>query len=241
MARRVLRLGERLGVEFSNARIVISSVIARSIERQFDRDSVLIPNGVVPGAPTLATDVLDRLGLQPGRYFLHVGRMVPEKRQLDLIRAYVMAAVPGWKLVLVGGLDSSDYCRRVQTAASQSGAVLTGFVKGRALDQLYSHAGGFVLPSTHEGLPIALLEALGFGLPTVASDIPANLEVALDASSYFHVGNLDSLTAALQRMAADPPDAAGRAERRRQIAERYDWDRIAAQTMDVYRRVLREP
>jgi glycosyltransferase involved in cell wall biosynthesis len=98
-----------------------------------------------------------------------------------------------------------------------------------------------VLPSTHEGLPIALLEALGFGLPTVASDIPANLEVALDASSYFHVGNLDSLTAALQRMAADPPDAAGRAERRRQIAERYDWDRIAAQTMDVYRRVLREP
>ena len=106
MARRVLRLGERLGVEFSNARIVISSVIARSIERQFDRDSVLIPNGVVPGAPTLATDVLDRLGLQPGRYFLHVGRMVPEKRQLDLIRAYVMAAVPGWKLVLVGGLDS---------------------------------------------------------------------------------------------------------------------------------------
>ncbi len=240
MARHVLRLGERLGVEFSNARIVISSVIARSIERQFDCDSVLIPNGVAPVAPTLATDVLDRLGLQAGRYFLHVGRMVPEKRQLDLIRAYVAAAVPGWKLVLVGGLDSTDYCRKVQDASRESGAVLTGFVRGRALDQLYSHAGGFVLPSTHEGLPIALARGTGIRFARRGKRYSRKSRGGTGCVELFPRWQREFTDRGAEAYGGQPAGRGSRAERRRIIAERYDWDRIAAQTMQVYRAVLRD-
>jgi len=235
----VLRLGERFGMRCSHARISISRVIERLIRSKYGRDCDVIPNGAVPAAPQAQSGEIERFGLQRGRYFLHVGRLVPEKRQLDLIRAYARAQVPGWKLVLVGGSGADDYCREVETAAAAAGVVLAGFQTGNALAQLYTHAGAFVLPSSHEGLPIAALEALTFGLPVLASDIPANLEIGLEASSYFGVGDIAGLAAALSRLGAAPQDDPAREARRRWVAERYDWGRIALQTQVVYERVMR--
>lgn len=115
-----------------------------------------------------------------------VSRLVPE-RHLDLIAAFKLAAIPGWKLAIVGASDHPDAMwREVLESARTSGDIIcTGLQTGQALKELYSHAGMFVLPSSHEGLPIALLEALSFGLPVIASDIPANLEVGLPEDSYF--------------------------------------------------------
>lgn len=181
-AKAILRTGERLGMLFSDARIVISDVIGQLVQRKYGRDSVRIPNGVEIPAALGDDETIRSLGLTSGRYVLTVSRMVPEKRHLDLIEAFGRAGLDGWKLALVGDLSADDaYTRQVVAAAERSpDVVLTGFQKGKALAQLYGHAGVFVLPSTHEGLPIALLEALSYGLPSVASDIPANLEVGLD-------------------------------------------------------------
>jgi glycosyltransferase involved in cell wall biosynthesis len=115
--------------------------------------------------------------------------------------------------------------------------VLTGFQKGRALDELYANAGLFVLPSSHEGLPIALLEALSFGLPVIASDIPANVEVGLPEESYFPVGDVAELAARLRKcVSPDPREAQPeRVKRLRNwVSERYDWDAITRDTLDVY-------
>jgi glycosyltransferase involved in cell wall biosynthesis len=236
----VLRTGERLGMRWSHARIAISRVIEELIRAKYQMDADLIPNGAVPPVQPSDTNELQRFGLQKGRYFLQVSRFVPEKRQLDLIAAFRRVAVPGWKLALVGGLGADEYSAKVRAEAKAAGVVLTGFQSGIPLGQLYAHAGAFVLPSSHEGLPIAMLEALSFGLPVVASNIPANLEVGLSASNYFPVGDLTVLAQRLEQLAAEPPDEAARERRRRWVLERYDWDRIAQQTFEIYNRVARE-
>ena len=111
-ARWVLRTGERMGMRYSHARIVISKVIQTLVESKYARDSTLIPNGVLVAEPRVETNHVERYGLEPGRYFLQVSRIVPEKRQLDLIRAFALAKPPGWKLALVGGLGGSNVFER---------------------------------------------------------------------------------------------------------------------------------
>ena len=238
-ARWLLRRGESLGVRFSHAQIAISRVIADLIASSYGRRAWMIPNGVPVVTLQTDTDAVVRLGLTPGRYMLQVGRMVPEKRQLDLIQAFRAAGLPGWKLALVGALDGSDYSDRVRAEASSPNIVLTGFQTGGPLQQIYSHAGFFVLPSSHEGLPIAMLEAMSYGLPVIASDIPANLEVGLPEESYFSLGGIPELAAAMKRQAEQPLLSWRRDAIRADVAARYDWGRIAGQTLDVYRALLK--
>jgi glycosyltransferase involved in cell wall biosynthesis len=187
------------------------------------------------------TEALERFGLARGKYVLLVSRLVPEKRHLDLIRGFELAQLQGWKLALVGGSDHpDDYSRALEEATQRTpGVVATGFQSGLALRELYAHAGAFVLPSSHEGLPIALLEALSFGLPVIASDIPANLEVGLPGTSYFPLGDALILAERLNNLAiCGAEDVAVRAERRAWVVERYDWQIVARQTRDVCMRVI---
>jgi glycosyltransferase involved in cell wall biosynthesis len=237
VARWVLRSGERAGMCYSHARIAISKVIADLIQAKYQRVSDLIPNGVAAPPEIAASDYVRGRGLEPGRYFLQVSRMVPEKRQLHLIEAFARARPQGWKLALVGGLDDSDYSRQVQARAAEAGVVLTGFVNGAPLGQMYSNAGAFVLPSSHEGLPIALLEALSYGLPVLASDIPANLEIGLPPESYFRTGDIEALAGKLTDMASRPDEPQTRAARRSWVLQKYRWETIASQTLGVYRRL----
>jgi glycosyltransferase involved in cell wall biosynthesis len=83
-----------------------------------------------------------------------------------------------------------------------------------------------------------MLEALSFGLPVIASDIPANQEIGLDESSYFAVGDVQDLSRALVRIMQVPQSEAAIVERRTFVAARYNWDRIAEQTLRVYEEVL---
>lgn len=236
-ARAVLRTGERFGMRYANARIAISETIARHVHSRYGVDCDRIPNGVVVREPPSAGDHVRRFGLEPERYFLQVSRIVPEKRQLDLIRAFEAAQIPGWRLALVGGQGDDPYSRSVISAAEDAGVILTGALTGEPLMQMFAHAGGFVLPSSHEGLPIALLEALSYGLPVLASDIPAHTEIALEPGAYFPCGNIQALAQGLRRLAAARRDPEAVAARRAFVGDKYDWDEIAVQTVAVYRRI----
>lgn len=236
-ARWVLRLGESLGMRFSNERIVISHTIERLVAERYRSPTTLIPNGVRPQPVARSTGILGRFRLKPGRYVLQVSRFVPEKRQLDLIDAFAAAALDDWHLVLVGGYDGNEGygARVVERAAAVPNVVLTGFRSGRDLHELYSHAGTFVLPSSHEGLPLVLLEALSYGLPVVASAIPAHLEVGLGADHYFSPGDVAGLAARLRQHAGAPVAEEEARRLRRWVASKYDWDEIARLTLEVYR------
>ena len=239
-ARNMLKFGERFGMHLSNARIVISVTIRNEMLKLYNRDSDLIPNGVEIPRIDESGSVLTAFGLEQQRYVIQVSRFVPEKRQLELIQAFNSLGLEGWKLVLVGSLDTDDvYLGKVREAAKQlPNVVLTGFQKGDALQGLYSNAGVFVLPSSHEGLPIALLEALSYGLRCLASDIPANAELGLADRHYFPLGNLELLTEHLGALVRCTWTQQDIEQQRSWVAENYNWDRIARQTRQVYQGLI---
>lgn len=133
------------------------------------------------------------------------------------------------KLVLAGDTDfEDDYSRGMKEMARKNGVVLTGFVKGRKLHSLLTNCMCYCLPSSHEGLPIALLEAMSYGVKVIVSDIPANLEVGLPQNDYFHVGNVDELAKKLNDVMTHP------VEHIEYDMTKYDWDKIAKEVKDIY-------
>ena len=238
LARAVLRAGEAAGARWAHEVVGISGGIVGHLARAHGRAATLIPNGVPAPGPAPDTRQLDRFGLEAGRYVLLVGRLVPEKRHLDLIRAFARARLPGWKLALVGAADHADAhaAQVLQAASRHTDVVCTGFQQGAALQALYAHAGVFVLPSSHEGQPIALLEALSHGLPVIASDIPPHAELRWPDGALFPLGDIDALARRLRDAAARPPTEVDRAALRAWVLERHDWDASARATLEVYRR-----
>jgi glycosyltransferase involved in cell wall biosynthesis len=165
---------------------------------------------------------------------------VPEKGFHDLMQAFATATLPDWKLVIVGRADHEDaYSTHLkQQAAATPGVVMTGFVSGEPLVQLYSHAGLFVLPSYHEGLPIVLLEAMSYGLSIVASDIPANRQVGLPGERFFPPGDVGKAAALIARFAQQPFTPAEKTRQIDFVARTFNWDAIADETLRVYGRLV---
>lgn len=242
-SRWVLRTGEAMGMRLSHQRIVISEVIKDIVRTKYGLDSVVIRNGVnLPDIPDTQF-ALQEFGLTPRQYVLQVSRLVPEKRQLDLIRAFAASGLVEWKLVLVGAIEPADaYSQSVSELAERTpGVILTGFQTGLALQELFANAGVFVLPSSHEGLPIALLEAMSYGVPVLASDIRANREVGLPGRQYFTLGDTCALAESLNRVAVDPAECWSNSETREWLKKYFDWSAIAAQTYAVYQAAIKQP
>ena len=234
-AKMMLRLGERLGCRFANQVIVISNVIKTQIAEKYGRrkDVTLIYNGVTQPETCTYPEYFKELGIAEGKYILGMCRFVPEKNLHHLVDAFVLLKNAGripedMRLVLAGDADfEDDYSRSLKKKARENDVVLTGFIKGRKLHSLLTNASCYCLPSSHEGLPIALLEAMSYDIPVVASDIPANLEIGLDESYYFPCGNIKKLAERLE-------EKSSLSQKMHYDMHLYDWDIIARQTGDVY-------
>lgn len=239
LARSILRTGEAMGMLFSHANIGVSKGIVDTIRRKFNVGAIFIPNGVENPFPKQDSSYLDRIRVTPRRYVLTVGRIVEEKRHLDLINAFARLNDPCLKLVIAGAADhAGHYQRAVEAAAAATpGVVMAGFQRGEALSQLYRHAALFVLPSSHEGMPMVLLEALSYGTTSLASDIDANLALDLGRDSYFPLGAVDALADAM-RLKLAAPNPAESAERAARVLDSFGWGAIVDRTMDVYESAL---
>lgn len=239
-AKLILRLGEFSGITFANKLIAISKLIADEIREKYKRNVVFIPNGVEIPKVTMSDNFIKKYGLIKGKYILSVGRFVPEKGFHDLIDAFNKGNFDDWKLVIVGGADHEDrYSLGLKKKAERNkNIVLTGFLTGKPLQELYSHAGLFVLPSYYEGLPIVLLEAMSYGLSCIASDIPANKNIELSDNRFFKTGDVNAIAEKIEEFINRPFKEE---ERKRQIdiiAEQYNWGKIAEDTLRVYKSVI---
>jgi len=233
VGRFVLRLGERLGTRCASEIIVISDVIKDSLADKYKRtDTNLIFNGVNPPVFSENANYIDSLGLKSRKYVFTLGRFVEEKGFDLLIRAFNELNQKEYRLVIAGDADHElPYSKQLKKLANCNNVILPGFVKGEALNQLFSHARLFVLPSFHEGLPISLLEAMSYSLPVIVSDIPANKQVCLPEDRYFTTGDENSLKNCLKdnlKQNFNPVDY---------DMSMYDWDKIALQTAAVYEKL----
>lgn len=234
-AKTILRLGEKMGCKYADHVVVISNVIKNLIAEKHGRTERvhLIYNGVPEPDICEYPEYFEELGIEKGDYILGMCRFVPEKNLHHLVEAYAQLRVKDSglkiKLVLAGDTDfEDDYSRSLKKMARDNGVVLTGFVKGKKLHSLLSNARCYCLPSSHEGLPIALLEAMSYRLPVVVSDIPANLEVGLGSEDYFSVGDVDALTGKLLKSVNQ------NFHRVDYDLKKYDWEHIADQVSEVY-------
>lgn len=238
MARGMLKLGEWFGMHFANVVICVSPSLAVTMGKRFPSAKdriVFIPNGVSsPESPDRPpAEVLASLGLEAGRFILCVARLVPEKGIDYLIEAFRESADDRVLVIAGSGAKGDKYAEDLM--ARGGGAVrMLGMQPRSTLGVLYRNAAMFVLPSWHEGLPIAALEALSCRCPVLLSDIQPNRDIGLPDACYFPVGNKAALSRRLtERPARTTGDLVG--------VPLMDWDEVAMRTSVHYRRLLARP
>jgi glycosyltransferase involved in cell wall biosynthesis len=213
-ARWMLRLGEASACRYADAVIVVARYLQAHLRLARGRETVYIPNGSDPLTVRPASDFLRGVGLEPERYLLFMARLVPEKGCDVLIKAFRASSTP-YHLAIAGGSSHSDeHERELHRLAGDDPRIrFLGFQSGEALDELRSHAAAYVMPSRQEGLPLSLLEALWYGMPVIASDIPAVHEVdgaVPEQITLVAPGDEEALRIAIEALPAQSgPKAAG--------------------------------
>jgi alpha-maltose-1-phosphate synthase len=235
---------ERVSVEQADRIIAVSEQMRADVLAHFRVDParvVVIHNGVDADTyyPSERRDVLARHRI-PSPYVLFVGRISEQKGIFQLLEA--AASLPeGVELVLCASSpDTPDIKARLTAAVSAQPRVrwIDQMLPVDELVQLYSHAAVFACPSIYEPFGLINLEAMACATPVVATRVGGIPEVVVDGETGWLVppGDSGALAAALREALADPERAArlGAAGRRR-VEDHFSWDRIAAQTMAVYR------
>ena len=230
--KQILRLCEKIAFRNASKIIFVNHFQMEKCPPDVRRKSVYVPNGIFPSSVPSGHGFLDRIGVEPGRYVLAVGRITPEKGFHTLLRAFRRAALQGVKLVIAGGVEfENDYMEALRLLAADAGVVFTGAVFGDDLGELYANAELFVLPSNNEGFPLVLLEAMSYRIDVLVSDIPATHLVPLAPEDYFPCGDVGALAAGIRGKLASP-------RRRDYDLSGFDWKDIAARTVAAYRDTL---
>jgi glycosyltransferase involved in cell wall biosynthesis len=239
IAKSFFKLADCTAIYFPHKTTSVSKVQKGYYEKKFGREIAYIPTGVNEVTTRKPRWILNQ-GLEPSRYILFAARLVEEKGAHYLIEAF-RSIQTDMKLVIAGDASHSEKYKVSikQRAAGDTRIVFPGFVTGEPLEELYSNAYLFCLPSTLEGLPIALLEAMSYGNCCVASDIPENLE-ALEHNGYtFENRNPKSLSRVLTSLIEHPEKVEEKKARaRRHVLQNYSWDKIADQMEALYLSLL---
>lgn len=237
-ASKYIKFGEKVAVKYADEIIVLSAGVQEYFMRVYGRETRFIPNGVNRPIIRPAHKIKERWGLEKDSYILFLGRLVPEKGLRYLVKAFENVKTYR-KLVIAGGASDTDkFMQELRKLASGDDRVIfTGFVQGETLDELYSNAYIYVLPSDLEGMPLSLLEAMSYGNCCVVSNINECTEVVEDKAVVFRKSDVTDLREKLQSLCDDTEiilkykDVAADF-----ICEKYNWDDVVKQTMKLYRK-----
>jgi len=244
IAKIILTLGERAATTFAHTTIAVSKTIQTYIKDTYNVDADYIPNGVPVYTKNRNLSTLQKWNLSPQQYIVAVSRLIPDKGIDYLVKAFIAlkqsnpAAIINKKLVIVGdGYNTDEYVQSLyDLAEGHDDIIFTGFQTGDDLHQLFSHAALMVHPSDQEGLPIAVLEGMAFGLPVLVSDIPQHKELIKDSQYLFAQGNISSLEKKLADIfRIKKSDLKKTTEKNKQLVyNQYDWDTIVTKTAMLY-------
>lgn len=233
----ILKAGEKAAARYADEVIVLSRNVQEYFKDVYHRETHYIPNGVNQPKKKEVREIEKKYGLKKDGYILFVARLVPEKGLHYLIEAFGGIDTDK-KLVIAGGSSHSfEYMEKVQKMAARDKRILmTDFVQGRVLEELYSNAYVFVLPSDIEGMAISLLEAMSYGNCCLVSDIKENMEVVGDKAETFAKGSVEDLKKKLTGL-LESPDTVGKYKKESSefICAKYSWDDVLEQTLALYR------
>ena len=239
LASYVIKFGEKMAAKYADEVIVLSENVRQYFADTYHRTVTYIPNGITRPAQRDVQMIREKYGLEKDGYFLSLGRIVPEKGVHYLIEAFAGLDTDK-KLVIAGGNSQAvGYMEQIHRMAAQDKRVImTDFVQGQILEELYSNAYGFVLPSDVEGMALTLLEAMSYGDCCLVRDSCENTEVVEDKALVFHKGDVKDLRDKLEYMLNNPETVR---EYGRQSADficgKYNWDQVVEETLAVYRNV----
>lgn len=227
-ASKFIRAGEKNAVKYADEIIVLSENVKEYFRKEYGRETNFIPNGV--SKPQIQKNSTENT------YILFLGRIVPEKGVHYLIRAFQKVAgdLLDKRLIIAGGAsDTDDYYAELKKLAGDDRRIeFRGFVQGRELEELYSNAFMYVLPSDLEGMPLSLLEAMSYGNCCVVSDIEECVEVVGNNAIVFQKGNADDLA---EKLKTDPEEVEKyKNAAQKYICSRYDWDDVVERTLKLY-------
>ena len=233
-----IRQGERNAVKYADEIIVLSKGVQTYFADTYGRKTRFIPNGVIRPEVRKAEIITDKFGLIKDSYILFLGRLVPEKGIRYLIEAFKEIKTDK-KLVIAGGSsDTDEFANELKELARDDTRILfTGFVQGQELEELYSNAYIYILPSDLEGMPLSLLEAMSYGNCCLVSDIPECTEVIENHALVFKKSDINSLRETLQEICIQPETVKTLKNQAADfICNKYNWDEIVQETLKLYRR-----
>ena len=247
-ASKYILFGEKMAVKHADKIIVLSQNVQRYFMDTYGRETEFIPNGICPVTAQPAELIKEKFGLEKDSYILFLARITPEKGLDYLIEAY-KALQTDKKLVIAGAITpETDYVRSVlEKAKGDDRIVFTDFVSGKLLAELFSNCFVYVLPSDIEGMPMSLLEAVGYDARVIISDIPENTACVDGYGNAFAHSDAKALKEVLARCLAnaDRKDCDFKAdltpeqvqEKRAQLMAAYDWDSITDRTLALYQTI----
>lgn len=237
-ASHVIKFGEKMAARHADEVIVLSRNVQQYFKEEYGREVTYIPNGINRPERRKADLIREKYGLEKDGYFLFLARIVPEKGLHYLIEAYQKLDTDK-KLVIAGGNSQAvEYMEQIHEMAAKDDRILmTDFVQGQTLEELYSNAYAFVLPSDVEGMALSLLEAMSYGNCCLVSDICENTEVVEEQALHFRKGDVKDLQEKLQYLLEHPDTV----ERLRSgsadfICGKYNWDEVVDETLRLYRK-----
>lgn len=246
-ASKYILFGEKMAAKYADAVIVLSESVKEYFKEKYNRETLLVPNGINPVTPESIDVINEKYGLEKDGYILFLARITPEKGLDYLIDAYRTLNTDK-KLVIAGSIEpETEYIRSViDRAKGCDNIVFTGFVSGKTLAALFTNCYVYVLPSDIEGMPMSLLEAVGYGARVIVSDIPENT-VCLDGyGNSFKKSDTQSLKGILSYCLEHPEykpsdfkeeNTAEQTEnKRKELMQKYDWDAITDRTIEIYQK-----
>ena len=224
-------VSERLATFCPSAIVTDARAIQDYYRERYRKESVFIPYGA-PVGPVESTTILQKLGLEPRRYFLYVSRMEPENQALEVRQAFETVSTP-FRLALIGDAPyARDYIRRVRETLDTR-VLAPGAIYGQGYHELQSHCFAYVHATEVGGTHPALIEGMGRGALVLYRNTPENAEVAGDAGIPFEPHELAAkMRLALEMSESDRDTLRGKAMER--VRVNYSWDAVT----DAYERLL---
>lgn len=237
LASTYIMLGEKCAAKFADEIIVLSEGVQQYFMDTYGRHTHFIPNGVNRPQPVQADLILEKWGLTKNSYILFLGRIVPEKGLRYLVEAFKNVKTDKQLVIAGGASDTGEFMQQLQQLAKDDLRIrFVGFVQGQPLEELYSNAYIYTLPSDLEGMPLSLLEAMSYGNCCVVSDIPECADVVQEKGVTFRKGDVADLADKLQKLCDDSEAvAAYQQDAADYICNRFNWDIVTEQTLELYR------